>query len=345
MPSGDGSPANKTPEAGQLLAFELGDEALEAEILAGMQASEVQLMAELSKGADFLVDKISHLAKAGGKRFRPMYSLIAAQFGDNPHSNDVIRSAVVVELTHLATLYHDDVMDEADMRRGVESANARWDNSVAILAGDYIFSVCSAMLSGLGSYTLDHFATTFGDLVTGQMRETLGAPEGTDPVDHYMQVIREKTGVLISTAGRLGAYHAGAPAEYVEALSNYGMCVGLVFQIVDDMIDIYSDMDQSGKTPGTDLREGVFTLPVLLAMRQQDEVGARLREMLTGPLETDAEVEEALELLARSEGRELCLGMVRQLLEDAKSELAVLPDGAAKNALRNLTEYTTRRVG
>ena len=345
MPSGDGTAANKTLEAGHLLAFDLGDEALEAEISAGMQASEVLLKKELSQGSDILVDKISHLANAGGKRFRPMYAMLAAQFGEKPQADEVVVSAVVVELTHLATLYHDDVMDEADMRRGVASANARWDNSVAILAGDYIFSVCSSMLSDLGRDTMIHFAKTFGDLVTGQMRETLGAPEGADPVEHYMQVIREKTGVLISTAGRLGAQHADAKPEYVEALANYGMHIGLVFQIIDDMIDIYSDMDDSGKTPGTDLREGVFTLPVLLAMREQNEVGARLRALLTGPLETDAEVEEALSLMEQSEGRRLCMEMVMDLLADAQKELDVLPDIPAKNALRALAEYSTRRVG
>lgn len=326
-------------------SVDLGDAGLEADITAGMRRCEELLLSELRRGEDFLVEQVTHLAAAGGKRFRPMFALLAAQFGPRPEAPEVTTAATVVELTHLATLYHDDVMDEAELRRGAPSANARWDNSVAILAGDYLFSSASHLLAQLGSDTVLHFARTFRDLVTGQMRETTGCPAGEDPVAHYLRVIREKTGVLIASAGYLGALHAGAGEEVVEALADYGVNVGLVFQIVDDIIDISSEPDESGKTPGTDLREGVFTLPVLYALREEGPAADRLREILDGPVTDDALVAEALELLARSGGAERAMADVRGYLARAEEAIADLPDIPAKEALRHLAGYTVRRVG
>ena len=181
------------------------DEALEAAITEGMRKSEDLLITELGRGEDFLVERVSHLAQAGGKRFRPMFTMLAAQFGENPESDKVITAATVLELTHLATLYHDDVMDEADKRRGVPSANSRWDNTVAILAGDYLFAAASRLLAELGSESVAHFAETFGVLVTGQMRECLNDLDLPieERIDRYLKVIAEKTGVLIASAGYL----------------------------------------------------------------------------------------------------------------------------------------------
>ena len=231
------------------------------------------------------------------------------------------------------------------MRRGVPSANARWSNSVAILSGDYLFATASRLLARLGADTVAHFAQTFGELVTGQMRESIGCPDGADEVEHYLQVIREKTGVLIASSGYLGALHAGADDETVEALSRYGGLVGLVFQIVDDIIDIASDSAQSGKNPGTDLREGVFTLPVLYALREEGPVGDRLRDILVGPVTDEALLQEALELLERSTGPARALALVRDLVAEADGVIAGLPDIPAKAALRHVAEYTVERVG
>lgn len=323
---------------------EFGDPELTARINQAMAQVEDLLRTELSSGADFLTDKVMHLTNAGGKRFRPMFALLSSEFGEHPLSQDVIRAAVVVEITHLATLYHDDVMDEATMRRGVPSANARWDNSVAILAGDILLAHASRIMSQLGTETVAHFAETFGELVTGQMRETVGPGEG-DPVEHYMNVIREKTGVLIASAGYLGSLHAGAEPEHIDALRKFGAAVGVIFQIVDDIIDIFSDPEESGKTPGTDLREGVFTLPVLYALREETEVGAELRSLLTGPLDDDAAVAHALELLARSNGRQEALNEVNRHMAIANAELDRLPENSAREALRDLAAFTIRRVG
>jgi heptaprenyl diphosphate synthase len=332
-----------------------GDETLDATIPDGLSRVEARLREVLSSGESFLTDKVSHLAESGGKRFRPMFALLSAQYGPDgaeiitdpvgERGNAVYDAAVVVELTHLATLYHDDVMDEADRRRGAPSANARWSNSVAILAGDFIFAVASRLMADLGPDTVRHFADTFGELVTGQMRETVGTTEGIDEVEHYMMVIQEKTGVLIASAGYLGALHSGASEEHRNALFQFGRHMGQVFQIVDDIIDIWSDTEESGKVPGTDLREGVFTLPVLYAMREDTVGGARLRELLTGPVTDDALVEEALTLIRESEGRARALEDVERYRGYGEDELAKLPTGPATDALRSLMEFSLERLG
>ncbi|WIM68051.1 polyprenyl synthetase family protein [Corynebacterium breve] len=333
-----------TPSPRSVPRVELGDEALTERIHTGMREVEELLVRELSKGPDFVSEKVLHLAQAGGKRFRPLMALLASEYGPRQGSENVVKAAAIVEMVHLATLYHDDVMDEADKRRGVESANARWGNSVAILAGDILLSHTSRLMSELDTDTVAHFAETFGELVTGQMRETIGAGD-SDPIEHYMQVIKEKTGVLIASAGYLGARHSGASDEIVSAMYRLGGDIGIVFQIIDDMIDIFSDAKESGKTPGTDLREGVFTLPVLYALEEDTAVGEELRGMLTGPLTDDAEVARALELLARSTGRERSMEVVYKYLAEADKEIALLPESAATTALGTLARYTVDRVG
>lgn len=340
--------------SGDTMGLDLEDTALTDFVNEGMVRVESTLQSSLSTGESFLSDKVQHLALAGGKRFRPMFALLASQYGADDNgslagattaSDAVINAAVVLELTHLATLYHDDVMDEADRRRGDISANARWDNSVAILAGDYIFAVASAIMADLGTDTVRHFAETFGELVTGQMRETIGCPEGADPVEHYMTVIQEKTGVLIASAGYLGSLHGGASENHRDALFRFGRHLGQVFQIVDDIIDVWSDPEESGKTPGTDLREGVFTLPVLYAMQEETASGARLREILTGPVAEDALVDEALSLIRQSNGRQRALEDVARYQELGEAELKQLPTGPVTSALRRLVMFSLDRLG
>ncbi|WP_257183530.1 polyprenyl synthetase family protein [Corynebacterium cystitidis] len=325
-------------------SVDLGNEELTARIDEGMRAVEKLLVDELSTGPDFVNEKVLHLAQAGGKRFRPLMALIASEYGPQTGSRNVVKAATIVEMVHLATLYHDDVMDEADVRRGVESANSRWDNSVAILAGDILLAHTSRLMSELDTDTVHHFSETFGKLVTGQMRETIGAEED-DPIEHYLKVIDEKTGVLIASAGYLGAKHSGASEEIVDAMYKLGSAVGMVFQIVDDMIDIFSATNQSGKTPGTDLREGVFTLPVLYALGEDTGVGEELRGLLTGPLADEADVERALELLGQSTARARSLDTVKHYLALADEQIQRLPDIPATGALRMLARYTVDRVG
>jgi heptaprenyl diphosphate synthase len=291
----------------------------------------------------FVTDTSLHLIEAGGKRFRPLLTLLAAQLAGGT-SEDVVVAATSVELVHLATLYHDDVMDEATMRRGAESANARWDNTVAILTGDYLFAHASRLVSQLGPDAVRIIAETFAELVTGQMRETRGPRAGDDPVQHYLTVIAEKTGSLIATAGRYGGMFAGCPPEHVESLRRFGAVIGTAFQISDDVIDIASPSDSSGKTPGTDLREGVHTLPMLYALQGEGAAADRLRVLLARPITDDAEVAEALELLRAGSG----LARARDVLADqaaaARAELGKLPACPASDALAALTVYVIDRT-
>ncbi|NDK91402.1 polyprenyl synthetase family protein [Gordonia desulfuricans] len=309
------------------------------------------LLTELASGDDVMTEAATHLAKAGGKRFRPMFAILAAQFGPQAGSDDVITSATVVEMIHLATLYHDDVMDEAPMRRGAQSANARWTNSIAILAGDFLFARASRLVSTLGPEAVRIIAETFAELVTGQMRETVGAGEGVDPIDHYLKVVWEKTGSLIAAAARFGAMASGASATDTDRLSRIGDLVGTAFQVSDDIIDISSATGDSGKTPGTDLREGVHTLPVLYAVREQGADADRLRALLLTdsgaprPLTDDDEVAEALTLLNASPGMAAAHAKMDELAAQARAELAQLPDIPANQAMRSLVTYTVDRIG
>ena len=333
-------------EQGTVVAgVDLGDGELARVVGAGLRDVEKLLVEELSDGEDFLTEAALHLAKAGGKRFRPLFTILTAQLGPRSDSSDVVVAGTVVELVHLATLYHDDVMDEASMRRGVESANSRWGNSVAILAGDFLFAHASRLVSTLGPDAVRVIAETFAELVTGQMRETIGAKTEQDPVEHYLRVIWEKTGSLIAAAGRFGGTFSGATPENIDRLARLGDAVGTAFQISDDIIDISSVAAQSGKTPGTDLREGVHTLPVLYALRDQGPGGDRLRELLAEPPTTDAAVAEALDLLGDSPGLVLAKEKLGEYADRARAELAELPPGPGNEALKRLVAYTIERVG
>ena len=239
-----------------------------------MARIEDLMSTELGKADELMAEAVQHLFQAGGKRFRPLFTVLSAQLGPDPDAWQVTVAGAVIELVHLATLYHDDVMDEAQVRRGADSANARWGNNIAILAGDYLFATASRLVSRLGPDAVRVIADTFAQLVTGQMRETRGAAEHVDSVEHYLKVVYEKTACLIAASGRFGATFSGADEEQIERLSRLGGIVGTAFQISDDIIDIDSDPDESGKVPGTDLREGVHTLPVLYALR---ETGPRRR--------------------------------------------------------------------
>ncbi|MGH7292883.1 MAG: polyprenyl synthetase family protein, partial [Myxococcota bacterium] len=242
-------------------------------------------------------------------------------------------------------LYHDDVMDEAQVRRGADSANARWGNNIAILAGDYLFATASRLVAQLGPDAVRVIADTFAQLVTGQMRETRGVVEGADSVEHYLKVVYEKTACLIAASGTFGATFSGADDEQIQRLGRLGGIVGTAFQISDDIIDIDSDPDESGKLPGTDLREGVHTLPVLYALRESGPDAERLRELLDGPVEDDAKVAEALALLRSSRGIAEAKETVAQYVVQARDELAALPDVPGRVALANLVDYTVNRHG
>src|SRR3712207_781391 len=203
----------------------------------GLARVEARLAEAVGSEHPFVREAAGHLMAAGGKRFRPMLALLAAQLGD-PSAPRVVEGAVVCELTHLATLYHDDVMDEAAVRRGAPSANSRWSNSIAILTGDLLFARASDILADLGPEAVRIQARTFERLVTGQIQETVGAQPGEDAVAHYLEVLADKTGSLVATSARFGASFAGVDAALVEALTAFGEEVGVAFQLSDDLLDI-----------------------------------------------------------------------------------------------------------
>jgi heptaprenyl diphosphate synthase len=324
---------------------DFGDAAFATNVRDGVARIEQLMETELRDADDLMTEAVLHLFEAGGKRFRPLFTVLSAQLGPEPDAVEVTIAGAVIELVHLATLYHDDVMDEAQVRRGAASANVRWGNNVAILAGDYLFATASRLVSRLGPDAVRIIAETFAQLVTGQMRETRGAANAADPIEHYLKVVHEKTACLIGAAGQFGAMFSGADEEQIQRLSRLGSIVGTAFQISDDIIDIDSDPDESGKLPGTDLREGVHTLPVLYALRDSGPEADRLRELLVGPIDDDARVAEALTLLRASAGMAKAKDTVARYAAQAREELAALPDGPGRQALATLVGYTIHRHG
>ncbi|MGI8701577.1 MAG: polyprenyl synthetase family protein [Nocardioidaceae bacterium] len=305
---------------------------------------DVELALEQSVASDiaFLNQAAGHLLHAGGKRFRPLLLVLAAEFGD-PMRAGVVPAALVVELTHLATLYHDDVMDEAKMRRGSLSANARWDNSVAILTGDFLFARAAEIVAGLGPEAVLIQAQTFARLVQGQIRETVGPDESEDPLEHYQSVVADKTGALIATSARFGAMMSGAPSGLVETLTEFGEQIGTAFQLSDDIIDVASESTVLGKTPGTDLREGIPTLPTLIARQSSSPTDSRLLELLAGPISNDAMHAEALRLLRTNPAMTEARLEVTRRGEVARKLLDSVPAIPARQALVGLCDLVTTR--
>ena len=330
-------------EAAPGLALPVTDPALADRLAARMVEVEQQLSEHVRSRAPFITEAASHLMEAGGKRFRPLLVLLASEVGETPDSPDVARAACVVELTHLASLYHDDVMDEAALRRGAASANARWDNHIAILTGDFLFSKSSELTAALGADAVLIQSRTFRDLVEGQILETVEPGPDEDPLAHYLDVIAGKTGALIATSARYGARFGGASREVEEALTRYGEIVGAAFQLSDDILDVASESAASGKTPGTDLREGVPTLPVLMARASTDPADARLLELLDADLTDDALHAEALALLRRHPAMTEARAYVRSRAEEAKSLLRVLPEGPVRDALEAFADVLANR--
>jgi heptaprenyl diphosphate synthase len=324
---------------------DLPDAALAAEVAAGLAQVEDGLREAARADHEVLTQASAHLLEAGGKRLRPLLVLLAAQFGD-PSDKRVVPAAVAVELTHLATLYHDDVMDEADIRRDSPSANQRWNNTIAILTGDFLFARASSILADLGAEAIRIQAETFSRLVTGQVTETVGPRPGEDPFEHYLSVITEKTGSLIATAGRFGAMFSGAPAGVAEKIMNICADLGVAYQISDDILDVASDRVQSGKTPGTDLREGVPTLPMLHAVAMAGPGDARLVELLgQGELTDEADVAEALRLLRAHPAMDRAMADVQGWVQRARDEIAGLPDVPARAAFEAFCDFVIERSG
>jgi heptaprenyl diphosphate synthase len=311
------------------------DKQLEASLITDMKKVEDLMRSHIKGDYPLVVETSRHLVEAGGKRLRPLLTLISAQFGD-PSNYDIIKAAVCCELTHLATLYHDDVMDDAVLRRGVISANKKWDNAVAILTGDYLFSKVSDMLADIGPEAVKLQAKTFERLVIGQIKETQGKSEGLSQIDHYMKVVADKTGSLIATSARFGALLSGASPTVVETLTKFGEKIGVAFQVADDLLDIASNETASGKTPGTDLKEGIPTLVTLFVMADNDPADKELIRKLNKPI-SDEDLPNVILELRKHNALKKVQDYLSQVATEANDLLIDLPAGAAKEALNNLT--------
>lgn len=311
------------------------DKKLEDSLVADMLRVEELMRSHIKGDYPLVVETSRHLVEAGGKRLRPLLTLIAAQFGD-PSNYDIIKAAVCCELTHLATLYHDDVMDDAVLRRGVISANKKWDNAVAILTGDYLFSKVSDMLADIGPEAVKLQAKTFERLVIGQIKETQGKSEGLSQIDHYMKVVADKTGSLIATSARFGALLSGATPEVVEVLTKFGEKIGVAFQVADDLLDVASSQTASGKTPGTDLKEGIPTLVTLYVIAANEPSDKDLISKLSGPI-SDEELPKVILQLRNHKALKQVQEYLTKVANDANDLLVDLPEGPAKQALVNLT--------
>lgn len=325
------------------LALPVVDQALAQRLADRMDRVESLLHGHCRARTDYVTEAARHLMSAGGKRFRPLLVLLAAEAGSHPDSDEVLTAACVVELTHVASLYHDDVMDEAELRRGASTANARWDNNVAILTGDFLFGRSSELTADLGPEAVRIQARTFTRLVEGQILETVPPAPGEDPLQHYLDVVAGKTGSLIATSAQYGALFGGTSPEVEAALTEYGEIVGSAFQLSDDILDVASESVESGKTPGTDLREGVPTLPSLLAQRSQDPADARLLELLGADLSDDDLHAEALRLLRAHPAMDEARDYVRGQAEAAKAQLKVLGPGPVRDALEAFADLLATR--
>lgn len=315
----------------------------EAQLSDGLSQVEDRLREQIVGKYPLVIETSRHLVDAGGKRLRPLLTLIASHYGD-PNRSQVIDAAVVCELTHLGTLYHDDVMDEAPLRRGVMSANTRWTNSVAILTGDYLFAKVSDLLADMGAEAVRLQARTFERLVIGQIMETQGPSAGVDALEHYLNVVADKTGSLIATSARFGALLSGAPRDIMETLTTFGEKMGVAFQLADDVIDISSESFESGKTPGTDLREGIPTLVTLNVMKSHDSADAELRHLLSGPIEDEATVAQVLRELRTHRALDESRSQLISIAREARAALGPLPVGAPTGALLSLCDAVIDRT-
>ena len=330
-----------------MTSLPIGDAELEERLLPRLELVEERLRDAVAQ-SDSLADATSkHLVNAGGKRLRPMLTLLAAQLGDGTRP-EVVEAAVVVELTHLATLYHDDVMDSAPTRRGAPAAHEVWGNSVAILTGDLLFARASRVVAGLGPEAVRLQAATFERLCLGQLHETVGPDEGEDAVAHYIQVLADKTGSLIATSARFGALMAGCTPQVVDQVTRYGELAGVAFQLADDVIDLRSDAATTGKTPGTDLREGVPTMPVLLLRARVAAGGTdderQLLADIDGDLSDDAVLADVVARLAAHPVVDETSAKAREWAVRAEESVASLPDGQVKAAFTAFADALVARA-
>lgn len=316
------------------------------EIEDGLEQVEAGLVEEV-RFADDLADVTTrYLLEAGGKRVRPTLTLLVAQLGTGVNER-VLQAARAIELTHLASLYHDDVMDEAQQRRGVPTAQHVWGNSVAILTGDLLFARASSLIAGLGEKAMLIQASTFERLCLGQLHETIGPRDGEDHIEHYLGVLADKTGSLIAAAAQVGVLFSDADDAYEACVVEFGEKIGIAFQLVDDVIDLAERKDGTGKTAGTDLRAGVATLPVLYLRREAltDADAAAFLERIEAGIASgdDALLESLVAELRAHEVTQRTMTDARRWAAEAVAALDPLPAGPVKKALTRFADTIVER--
>jgi geranylgeranyl pyrophosphate synthase len=327
------------------LPVEFSDPDLAGYLTEGLAEVEDRMRESVGTPHPVLATAARHLIDAGGKRIRPLLVLLAAQFGPRRDAR-VTASAVAVELIHLATLYHDDVMDGAAVRRGVPSANARWGESLAVWTGDFLFACAARILAGLGQDVVRIQAETFAHLVEGQRAETAGPRAGDDPIGHHLRVLTDKTASLFAASGEFGALLSGAPAAVTRRIRRACQAWGMAYQLSDDLIDIAGDPAESGKSPGTDLREGVPTLPVLHVLRSPGPADTRLLELLRpGELTDPALRSEALGLLSAHPAMGMAREDTRRWAAAAREDFRMLPAVPARAGFEAICDFVTERTG
>jgi heptaprenyl diphosphate synthase len=327
----------------QAQGLEVPDPGLEKQILIRLNDVEAMLEKSVRSDTEVVTETASYLVAAGGKRFRPMLVLLSGYFGD-PADPRLVQGATAIEITHLATLYHDDVIDEADTRRGRPSVNAKWGNNVAILTGDFLFARASEISSELGTEVTRLLARTIATVCDGQIREVESWGRIDQSEDAYLEVIRRKTAALIGTSCRLGGMLSDASPETIELLDDFGQALGLAFQLSDDIMDVISSEEELHKQPGQDMKLGVYTLPVLYAL-QDGRDGQELASLLSDGPPSGDRLARALELV-RGDGsldraREAVFTSVRRARRLADG----LAPGPAREALVHIADFLADRSG
>jgi heptaprenyl diphosphate synthase len=285
----------------------------------------------------YLTEIASHLISAGGKRLRPVFTIVASQVGnDAPASEDAIAGGISCELVHLGSLYHDDVMDESTTRRGVDTVNAKWGNLQAILAGDFLLAKASEIAASLGTEVAGLLARTIGQLCEGQIEELRHTYNVARPVDSYLRSIDGKTASLYSTAARIGGLVAGHDRAHTDALTAYGAAYGMVFQIVDDVLDLTATDEQLGKPAGHDMEEGVYTLPVLHTLASGGTAASELTAVLGKPL-SEVERLKVLDIVRSNGGVAKAIHQAKDFVVAAEQACDALPSCAATSAMREAT--------
>jgi heptaprenyl diphosphate synthase len=327
-----------------LPGLEAPDPDLEAQIRGRLdQVEEALEKAVRVEASGLLSETSSYLIAAGGKRFRAMLVLLAGTFGD-PADPRLIPGSVAIELVHLATLYHDDVIDEADSRRGAPSANLRWDNTVAILTGDFLFARASEISTELGTEVCRLLARTIAVLCDGQIREVDSSGKVEQGEEAYLEIIRRKTASLIGTSCRLGGMLSDAPPERTDVLEAFGQALGTAFQLSDDIMDITATQLELGKEPGQDLKEGVYTLPVLHALAHDPNRAELARILSHGPPDGEL-LDRALEIVQAGGSVEAARLAVTDEVDRAIRLTETLPDGPARHAFQQLARFLAARCG